>query len=113
MALIDQEIDALESGNPSTIDLYGRRLDEVSTLQRRSDLYQFSIVYRLSNNTRRYLEDYDFLVPSNIEKIHELEDFVRSVYQQFCKLDESGQCTSDSLRSPVEMIGAENLGDGD
>ena len=101
--LINAEIDALESGNPSTLDTYGRKLQELPL--RQQNLYEFSIVYRLSNNTRRYFEEYEFMNLDNIAIIEGLEEHVRANYLKFCKLDEDAECTEDSLRSPIELIG--------
>ena len=41
----------------------------------------------------------------NIAIIKGLEEHVRANYLKFCKLDEDAECTEDSLRSPIELIG--------
>ena len=41
----------------------------------------------------------------NIAIIEGLEEHVRANYLKFCKLDDVAECTEDSLRSPIELIG--------
>ena len=38
-----------------------------------------------------------------------MDEYVRSKYQKFCKLDENGNCAEESLRSPIDVIGDENM----